>query len=145
RRGRQGALGLLEDVRHGRSIRRAGNRGRERAVTAVTSRPTRAEICMRLASRLAAAAILVIAVTACGTPVALRTAPKAEAVCMSALMGGVLTPSARSGLGVRPAAGNNALVEVLWPFGYSATRSLDGKLTLLDASGKEIAHEGETI
>jgi hypothetical protein len=35
--------------------------------------------------------------------------------------------------------------EVLWPFGYSAVRDLQGAITLRDASGKDIAREGETI
>ncbi|HET9852253.1 MAG TPA: hypothetical protein VFP56_07080 [Candidatus Limnocylindrales bacterium] len=89
---------------------------------------------------------LVIAVSAgCGTPVALRTAPAAVDACDQALIGGVLVPSSQSGLAVQPTARNQEMVEVLWPFGYSAVRDLEGAMTLRDASGKEIAREGETI
>lgn len=99
----------------------------------------------RTAGRGAVLALVIAVSAGCGTPVALRTAPAPVDACDQAVMGGVLMPSSQSGLAVRPIAGNREMVEVLWPFGYAAARDLQGAITLRDASGNDIAREGETI
>jgi hypothetical protein len=100
---------------------------------------------MGTAGRGVAVAFVIAAIAGCSAPFALRTAPAAVDACDQALMGGVLVASSESGLAVRPTAGNREIVEVLWPFGYSAVTGLEGAITLRDASGKDIAREGETI
>jgi hypothetical protein len=90
-------------------------------------------------------ALVGLAIAGCATPVALRTAPAPAEACDAALYGGVLVASAQSGLAVQGLAGEGDVVEVVWPFGYSATRDLGGKATLRDASGAEIAQEGDTV
>ena len=57
----------------------------------------------------------------------------------------MLVASARSGLAVQRIVGQGEIVEVIWPFGYSATRDTSGLISLHDASGKEIAREGDVI
>lgn len=99
---------------------------------------------MRIAGGLAAA-LIGMAIAGCATPVALRTAPAPVDGCDAAMYGGVLVASAWSGLAVQGLGGGREVVEVLWPFGYSATRDRSGKATLRDGSGDEIAQEGETI
>jgi hypothetical protein len=78
---------------------------------------------------------------ACGTPVALRTASVKVDACDEALLAGELVPSAQSGLAVRNA---EQVTEVMWPFGYSATRETTG-LVLRDDSGRIVAHQGQRV
>lgn len=86
-------------------------------------------------------AVLVGIVAACGTPVALRTAAVKVDVCDQALLAGELVVSATSGLAVH---GSDGVTEVLWPFGYSATRETTG-LVLRDEMGKILVHEGQRV
>jgi hypothetical protein len=80
-------------------------------------------------------------IAACGAPVALRTAPAAVDACDEALLAGELVASSQSGLAVRTA---DQVTEVLWPFGYSASRETGG-LVLRDETGTVIAHEGHRV
>jgi hypothetical protein len=82
-----------------------------------------------------------IALAACGTPVALRTAPAKVNACDLALLVGELVASTKSGLAVRNA---DTVTEVVWPFGYSAARETTG-LVLRDDTGKVVAHEGQRV
>ena len=99
---------------------------------------------MRHGTPSAAAAVLVLLVllAGCGAPVALRTQPAPVSACMDALATGTLVSSARSGLALKAADGT--LLEVEWPFGYTATRDATG-LTLLDSAGVVVAHEGQQV
>ena len=90
-----------------------------------------------LVSRVAFAVLAV----ACGTPVGLRTAPAKVDACEEALIAGELVASAQSGLAVRNA---DQVTEVLWPFGYTATRETTG-LVLRDETGKILVHEGQRV
>ncbi|HJP89143.1 MAG TPA: hypothetical protein VJ850_08930 [Candidatus Limnocylindrales bacterium] len=107
---------------------------------------------MTMLRRLIAPALLAVVlaslVVACsgsaglpGTPVALRTAPVKVDACDMALLAGELVASAQSGLAVR---GPEQVTEVLWPFGYSASREATG-LVLRDDTGKIVAHEGQRV
>ena len=105
-------------------------------------------------SRLLAGFLIVIAVVACslaasatpGTPATaaqalIRTAPVQPDACMDALLGGTLARNAQSGLGVN---GEGEQMAVEWPFRYSA-RLVDGRLFLLDETGKVVGREGDEI
>ena len=104
--------------------------------------------------RLGATLLVALAITACsGTPaatvaptdpptVAIRTAPAGNLACMDALMSGTLARHAATGLGVTSADGQQMAVE--WPFRYSA-RVVDGRIVLLDETGKAVAREGDKI
>ena len=72
----------------------------------------------------------------------IRTAAQQPQACMDALMGGKLTKSVASGLSVTSADGKSTPVE--WPFRYSAIQ-LDGRVHLLDETGKVVATEGDEI
>jgi len=91
--------------------------------------------------QLVAAAVLATVLAACGTPASLRTAPAAVDACDQALLAGQLVASNLSGLAVR---NGDQTTEVLWPFGYAATREAAG-LALHDGSGKVVAHEGQRV
>ena len=80
-------------------------------------------------------------VIGCGTPVGLRTAPEKVDACDEALIAGELVASAASGLAVQ---GSDGVTEVLWPFGYSATRETSG-LVLRDETGKILVHEHQRV
>lgn len=88
-----------------------------------------------------AAVLLAAALTACGTPVSLRTAAAAVDACDQALLTGELVVSAQSGLAIR---NGDMTTEVLWPFGYTAIREASG-IVLRDATGKVVAHEGQRV
>ena len=88
-----------------------------------------------------ACVFLAVALTACGTPIALRTASQKFDGCDDALLAGELVGSAQGGLAVRTA---EQVTEVMWPFGYSATREPTG-LVLRDDTGKIVAHEGQRV
>lgn len=90
-----------------------------------------------IVSMLVAAVLL----AACSTPVGLRTAPTRVDACDQALLAGELIASNLSGLAVRNA---DQVTEVLWPFGYSATRETNG-LVLRDEMGKVLVHEGQRV
>ena len=104
--------------------------------------------------RLGATLLVALAITACsGTPaatvaptdpptVAIRTAPAGNLACMDALMSGTLARHAGTGLGVTAADGQQMAVE--WPFRYSAW-VVDGRIVLLDETGKAVAREGDKI
>ena len=89
---------------------------------------------------LAGVATLLLA--GCGTPVALRTQPGPLSACMDALATGTLVSSSKSGLAIKGADGS--IVEVEWPFEYTARRDVTG-LTLVDSAGVAIAREGQVI
>lgn len=98
---------------------------------------------MRRPSPAPAVAVFVLAalaVAACA-PVALRTQQAATNACMDALAGGALVASPTTGLGIGSAG---HVIDVLWPFGYSARREVSG-IVLLDAKGVPVAHEGDLI
>ena len=84
---------------------------------------------------------IVAFVAACGMPVALRTAPAPVDACEDALLAGELVTSAQSGLAIRNAAD---VTEVLWPYGYSAAREVDG-VVLRDPAGEVVARVGDRV
>lgn len=86
--------------------------------------------------------IAAVPIAGCGAPVALRTQAQPVSACMDALAIGTLVASNRSGLALRAADGT--ILEVEWPFGYSARRDAAG-LALLDATGVAIAYEGQQV
>ena len=61
---------------------------------------------------------------------------------MDALAIGVLVTSAKSGLALQ--AENGTVLEVDWPFGYTARREPTG-LALYDNAGALVAHEGQRV
>src|SRR4051794_32106043 len=94
------------------------------------------------ALRISAVAVLTAAMlAACGTPLALRTEQAKASDCDLALLGGELVTSAKSGLAVR---GPDTITEVIWPFGYTASRETTG-VVLRDDTGKIVAHEGQRV
>ena len=95
----------------------------------------------RIARLALPATVVALVLAACGTPVGLRTAPAKVQACEDALIAGELVPSAASGLAVQGADG---VTEVLWPFGYSATRETTG-LVLRDETGRILVREHERI
>jgi len=86
--------------------------------------------------------LAVAAVTVAGCTASLRTAPPAADGCDQALIRGQLLPSAQSGLALR--AGDGGVVEVLWPFGYTARRGVSG-IELVGRKGEALAREGHVI
>lgn len=84
---------------------------------------------------------LAVMTVACTTPAGLRTASARFDACEQALLAGELVASTQSGLAVRSA---DDVTEVLWPFGYSATREMNG-LVLRDETGRIVAHEGQRV
>jgi len=95
-----------------------------------------------------ALALLLVALAACsssltlpGTPVSLRTAPAKAEACDAALLAGELVASAQSGLAIRSA---DDVTEVIWPYGYSASRQSSG-LVLHDETGRVVGHEGQRM
>lgn len=105
--------------------------------------------------RLVAGALLVVAVAACGSPAVtspaaatgsaiefgIRTAAQQFDACMDALMSGTLARHPQSGLGI---ANEGEQTPVEWPFRYSA-RVIEGRVILLDETGKAVAAEGDAI
>lgn len=91
--------------------------------------------------RFLSSAVLFVVLSACGTPVALRTAPTKAAGCDMAVLAGELVASNQSGLAIR---GPDLVTEVLWPYGYSATRETSG-LVLRDETGLVVGHEGQRV
>ena len=61
---------------------------------------------------------------------------------MAARTEGTLVREPRSGVGLR--VDPDLVYQVIWPYGYSA-RDDDGRLALLDATGKVVAHEGDRV
>ena len=82
------------------------------------------------------------ALAGCGTPVALRTQANPTSACMDALAIGMLVTSVKSGLALQ--AENGTVLEVEWPFGYTARREATG-LALYDNAGVLVAHEGQRV
>lgn len=76
-----------------------------------------------------------------GTPIGLRTANVKIDACEMALLAGELVASNQSGLAIRNA---DQVTEVLWPFGYTATRGSTGAV-LRDPTGKVVGREGQRI
>jgi hypothetical protein len=76
----------------------------------------------------------------------LRTLPpesgQTPAACMAALTTGTLVRHPQSGVGLTYTDGT--VLAVIWPFGYSA-RDDRGRLAVVDASGKILAHEGDLV
>ena len=101
--------------------------------------------------RRVAAALLVVAVAACGSSAAptstpslefgIRTAAQTFDACMDALIGGTLARHPQSGLGI---ANEGEQTPVEWPFRYSA-RVVEGRVILFDETGKAVAAEGDEI
>ena len=110
--------------------------------------------------RLAAGALIVVAIAACGSPAAtsptpspasaatssaiefgILTAAREPDACMDALMSGTLARHAQSGLGI---ANEGEQTPVEWPFQYSA-RVVEGRVILFDETGKPVAAEGDSI
>jgi hypothetical protein len=89
-----------------------------------------------------AALLLAIVVSACGTPVGLRTQPGPISACEDALATGTLVTSNQTGLGIRGADGKVRGVE--WPFEYTARRDVSG-LALYDSVNVLVAREGQVI
>ena len=75
-------------------------------------------------------------------PVGLRTQPAPISACMDALATGTLVSSALSGLAIK--APDGTVVEVEWPFEYTARRDVTG-LALVDSAGMLVAREGQVI
>lgn len=72
----------------------------------------------------------------------LATRSEPDTGCMEALGGGILAENPRTGLGWIDGSGD--VVDVSWPYGYSAHR--EGRLAVLvDASGRIVAREGDPI
>ena len=109
--------------------------------------------------RVATAASLAIALAGCGAsgapattptpgPVAttleftIRTPANEPQACMDALMGGTIVRTPASGLGLQSAGAPVTAVE--WPFGYTAAEA-NGRVSLLDETGKVVAREGDEI
>ena len=64
--------------------------------------------------------------------------------CALAVIKGTLVRDDQSGLGLASLVGDHEVFVVAWPPGYT-TGDDDGRLALLDAAGRVIAHEGDTI
>ncbi len=92
--------------------------------------------------RIVALALLGVVLAGCGS-ISLRTASAPVQGCDDALASGRLVMSAASGLALADTTG--AVIEVLWPYGYSAKRQIAGGVALLDETGKVLAHEGDSI
>ena len=92
---------------------------------------------------IAAAALALTVVAGCGAPVGLRTQPAPISACMDALATGTLVASSKSGLAIR-AGDENEIIEVEWPFEYTARRDITG-LVLVDSVGQVVAREGQVI
>ncbi|HET9852254.1 MAG TPA: hypothetical protein VFP56_07085 [Candidatus Limnocylindrales bacterium] len=75
-------------------------------------------------------------------PISLRTQPAPISACMDALATGTLVSSSLSGLAIK--APDGTVVEVEWPFEYTARRDMTG-LALIDSAGVLVAHEGQVI
>jgi hypothetical protein len=94
-------------------------------------------------SRIIPAALLLVGTVLVGcAPVGLRTQPAPISACMDALATGTLVSSALSGLAIK--APDGTVVEVEWPFEYTARRDMTG-LALIDSAGVLVAHEGQVI
>ena len=93
---------------------------------------------------LALGALAVTLLAGCGTPVALRTQPAPISACMDALATGVLVTSNKSGLAIRGGSDGDGVIEVEWPFGYTARRDGIG-VVLVDSAGVDVAREGQLI
>jgi hypothetical protein len=91
-------------------------------------------------SRITSLALTALLLAGCS--VTLRTAPVAVDACDEALIGGQLVATAQSGLGIR--GGETGVVEVLWPFGYTARRAVSGN-ELLGHKGELLAREGDFV
>ena len=91
---------------------------------------------------LASATLALLVLAGCGTPVGLRTQPAPISARMDALATGTLTSSNLSGLAIK--ANDGTIVEVEWPFEYTARREAQG-LTLVDSVGQIVAREGQRI
>lgn len=87
-------------------------------------------------------ALALAALILAGCSMGLRTAPVATEDCDNALGSGQLVATAQSGLGLRDGAGG--IVEVLWPFGYTARRGTGG-IELIGHKGEVLAREGDFI
>jgi len=111
-------------------------------VTATNDDTTKSDAEDRLMLRSLAALALTVVIAACGTPVGLRTQPGPISACMDALATGTLVASSRSGLAI--SASDGAIVEVEWPFEYTAQRDAVG-LILIDSTGQIVAREGQLI
>ena len=92
---------------------------------------------------LAVPALAIVLLAGCA-PATLRTQPAPVSACMDALATGTLVSSNRSGLAIRAGGASGEVIEVEWPFGYTARREMTG-LTLIVNTGKVVAHEGEVI
>jgi hypothetical protein len=108
--------------------------------------------------RLAAGAVIVVSLAACGSAAAptpspanaatgsafefgIKTAARQPDACMDALLGGTLARHPQSGLGV---VNDGEQMPVEWPFRYSA-RIVEGRVILFDETGKPVAAEGDEI
>jgi hypothetical protein len=105
-----------------------------------------------------AAILIAVSVVGCSPAGAATTAPTSAALavapflirtpavnpqaCMDALMTGKLVQHPMSGLGV--SSPNDQPMAVEWPFRYSA-RIVDGRVELLDETGKVVAREGDQV
>jgi hypothetical protein len=95
---------------------------------------------MRL-RRLTELALASIVLAGCAGP--LRTGPNApQAACDAALLTGILARSGATGLGLQDPAG--VVQPVVWPFGFRLGQDLTSAI-LLDATGREVAREGDYL
>jgi hypothetical protein len=90
--------------------------------------------------RLLVASLLATLLFACSAQ--LRAAPAPAQACDDALLTGRLVTSAHSGLAVSDPTGK--VVEVVWPFGYTARRGISG-VGLVDDGGGIVAQEGDFV
>ena len=88
------------------------------------------------------ALLLVAAVLGGCAPVSLRTQQAPISACMDALATGTLISSSLSGLAIK--APDGTVVEVEWPFQYTARRDVTG-VALIDGAGVLVAREGQVI
>ena len=94
-------------------------------------------------SRTFAGALFLVAAVLVGcAPVGLRTQPAPISAFMAALATGTLVSSALSGPAIK--APDGTIVEVEWPFEYTARRDVTG-LALIDSAGMLVAREGQVI
>jgi hypothetical protein len=85
-------------------------------------------------------AVLATLLLACSAQ--LRVAPGPAEACDDVLLTGRLVTSAQSGLAVSDPTGK--VIEVVWPFGYTARRGVSG-VELIDGAGAVVAREGDFV
>lgn len=87
-------------------------------------------------------ALSLAALVLAGCSVQLRTAPAAVQACDDALASGRLVADPQSGLALAGSTG--AVLQILWPHGYTARRDPTG-IALIGLKGEVLAREGDFI